>query len=369
MRLIPVVAALLLCGCQSATTPFTGQADAPALSGPWLSLDEGIDHVSMDESGHYIYARGHYFGAELYEAGSLKKLRKFKFQAPYGIVNGGGFIDNNTLYWGYKEVGGGERNTVAEIWRIKPNEKLFSYEFDNSADHPLVANKRYIAYPNTLVDWRNGSAPMHALHAHPGEAGFYLITESGRVFSRNLLGKTLLLHDPKTNQRWYWATGLMPFEAALTHSERHVIAIDDTGACKVWRMPEIESLDRCGWGTAFTQKRTRLAVAPHAERFAVSVENRVRVYSLEPYALIHEFRLPDPVETMALTDEGRLAVADEKGHLSLWDSATGAALGQAEPGRVRELTFQAESRLLALASDGERYGLHLYDVPASPAEP
>lgn len=366
MRLLSLFAMCFLLGCHSVTSSLPEQkTEISALTGPWLSLDEMVEHVSIDKTGRYILVSGGHFGAELYEVASLKKSKYLKISAPHGLTNGSGFIDSNIFYWGYTDY----IDTFVEIWRISPGEKIFSHKFEGGRANPLVANDGYVAYPDKVISWRNGSSTMSALHAHPGEVGGYVLTDSGRVFSRNLLGETLLLHDPKTNQRWYWSAGIMPFDAALTRSERYAIAIDDTGACKVWRMPEIEPLDRCGWGAPFTQKQTRLVVAPHAERFAVSVEDQVRVYSLEPYSLINEFHLPATADALALTDEGRLAVADSQGRLSVWDSTTGAALGHAEPGRVRELTFQAEVRLLAIASKGERYGLYLYDIPKQSNEP
>jgi len=334
------------------------------------AVSPSAENLSIDESGRYLLVSGTSGRVELYDAASLERLTSLQVGNGFASINGSGFIDSNRYFVGYVDGKREALRTFVKILQIEPEKLLYEHAFDVGADVPLRANADYVAYRGTLLDWQRTRRSFEVASAHPGYAGVYALTESGRVFSSNLAGKALLLHDPRTNQRWYWESGIKPFDAAITRSERHVIAIDDTGSCKVWRLPEIEPLSRCGWGSLVANRRGHVVVAPRAERFAVSVDNRVRVYSLEPYALMGEFAMPATVAKMALADEDRLAVADEQGNVEVWDARAGTSLGQARLPYAEGLVFQAPERLVALIPEQGRYSIHAYDIPLPvPAAP
>ncbi|WP_263147115.1 hypothetical protein [Pseudomonas sp. RIT-PI-AD] len=369
---ISFITAIALAGCQTEQSTTAGQG----LAVPQLSernstaVSPSAEKLSIDESGRYFLVANSSERIELYETTSLRKINSTQVGGEFSSINGSGFIDSDRYFVGYVDGKRGALRAFVKIFQIEPEKQVYEHAFDAGGDVPMRVNIHYVAYRKTLIDWQKTQEPLEIWSAHPGYAGVYALTDSGRVFTSNLLGKTLLLHDPRTNQRLYWEAGIKPFDAAITRSEHHVIAVDDAGSCKVWRMPEIEPLGRCGWGALFSSTRGRVVVAPHEERFAVSIDNRVRVYSLQPYALMSEFAMPAAVTTLTLADGGRIAVADEQGNLEVWDAQAARPLGRIQLSYVEDLAFSSQDRLLALVPRDGRYSVHSYDIPSPvPANP
>ncbi|TRX73401.1 WD40 repeat domain-containing protein [Pseudomonas mangiferae] len=354
-----------LAGCQTDKLAVMDQRlAAPRLiSRGSIAVDASAEKLRVDENGRYFLVESSSGRVDLYEVENLNEITTFRAVGDFPSINGSGFIDSNSYFVGYIDGKQGALRTFVKVLQVEPEKLLYEHVFDVGADVPVDANVDYIAYRKSLIDWRKENSALDVWSAHPGYSGIYKLTDSGRVFTSNLLEKTLLLHNPRTDQRIYWSADIKPFDAAITRSEKHVIAIDDTGSCKVWRIPEVEPLGRCGWGALSAHKRGHVVVAPHAEQFAVSVDNQVRVYSLEPLMLLNEFVMPAAVTALILADEGRVAVADEQGNLEVWDAETARVLGRVRLPYIADLAFPTRDRLLALVPEDGQYSVFTYDIP------
>lgn len=156
----------------------------------------------------------------------------------------------------------------------------------------------------------------------------------------------------RSDMRWPW-----PLASA---SERHVVAIGEGGACRVWRLPEKKPSGDCSQSPADGQSVLspgRLATHPLDDRFAVAHGNRVYVYELEPFLLAFEAVLSEPARYLVFTPGRELLIGTES-KLQVWDPKTGEQIAFAERASHSEfLTSTAYGNGLQRVSPDGRFAV------------
>ncbi|MDR0563404.1 MAG: hypothetical protein LBG78_00520 [Azoarcus sp.] len=276
-----------------------------------------------------------------------------------------GYIDANTWYYveqiktSYKNIPKGiapscdrECDALAvHIKTIHPPQEIYAHSFDvaelGGRGHyrMATANSRYVffGYGASLLDWRtNETRPFPKMPRVLSMVGFKL-TRKGQIL---IIGtEKSVLAAPFKNDK----AESLDIGGELAPDERHMVSIKDNGECVVWQFEERREVGRCGTGRmfGFGIEALRLAFSPDGKTFATSVNQKIRVYSIEPFRLLMEITAPQTVTTLALSSDGRLAGAYGDGRFRVWEMPSGKLVGQGEGVRGRSLAFQPGGNLLA----------------------
>jgi hypothetical protein len=256
----------------------------------------------------------------------------------FASIIGAGFIDAKTWYF-VETVSGSIRDiekgverekeeTRAHVRSLFPVQEIASHPFEKSAKYVAAASGNHIAFSDELLDWKTGKIyrTKIAHHATPG-----LTVIHGHVVTHN--DDVVVIDDPLHRETGVWDTGWSPIaQIAITPGIRRVITVSENGACQAWMPPppDAQKVGSCGRGHLFAPVAyPRLAISPDGARLAVSVENQVRVYRIEPFDLELELEtsMPTPVSALALSNDGRLAAGDENRLVRVWDIGNPQPIG------------------------------------------
>ncbi|MDR0563403.1 MAG: WD40 repeat domain-containing protein [Azoarcus sp.] len=299
-------------------------------------------------------------------------------------IRSAGYIDANTWYYieeifsSYGDMPAGIepscgskcRAVIVHIKALHPPKEIYTRAFDAKLgfrnDYMDVANSRYVFFGmgDPVLDWRTNE-----IRHYPIGMGFpYLppelslkLTQKGQILISSQ-EKTLLGEPFKKEE-----AEILEIGGELTPDERHMVALKDNGECIVWQFEERREIGRCGTGRLFGLgiKEKHLALSRDGKTFATSVNQKIRVYSIEPFRLLMEITAPQNVITLALSGDGRIAGGFEDGRIQVWEVPTGKIIGQGDVGdarnNVRQLTFQPGGNLLAAWSMS---GVLFFELPA-----
>lgn len=262
---------------------------------------------------------------------------------PYLVYTG--IIDNNTYYYAAEDPRTRPYDIRVNIQQITPPKRLHSHRTDYlKSTNSLRVNHTYINYPGNLINWHTGQEyPVKTF----SPAGFdHALTDSGKVFSRSRLGNWAMLYDPLSDSRIEWGMDMIPGGTALTRDSRHLVVQDPDGACRVWPLPELKPVQRCGHAPWFASAGTvALVTDPAGDHFAAAWRKRVQVYQVEPYQRTFELEMNNNVLAMALSANGRLAISSQQDAVEVWDIPSRKLLG-----RIATDTYP---RLLAISPSGD----------------
>jgi WD40 repeat protein len=160
------------------------------------------------------------------------------------------------------------------------------------------------------------------------------LTPDNRIIT--YLGRKTVIFDPLNDTMEVWKGATSLDQAILvTPDNRHAIGLSMTNyRCTLWRWPERKEIGQCSetlygiFGKKRTQYSPVLALSLDGKSFAVSVDNNVRVYRIEPFKLELEASTTGPVAALALSDNGWLAASDKRGFLRVWNIATASLVAQ-----------------------------------------
>ncbi|MDR0563402.1 MAG: hypothetical protein LBG78_00510 [Azoarcus sp.] len=305
-------------------------------------------------------------------------------------IRSAGYIDANTWYYieqllSYNDVTPtGEKRQVgrdAVIVHIKtlhPPKEIYTRSLDRTEygwarnDGDDVANSRYVFFGDcsSLLDWRTNE-----IRRYPLGMCFEPYLPKGFKYKLTLKGQIMVTAPEKTllGEPFKKAEAeILEIGGELTPDERHMVALKDTGECIVWQFEERREIGRCGTGRLFGLgiKEKHLALSRDSKTFATSVNQKIRVYSIEPFRLLMEITAPQNVMTLALSGDGRIAGGFEDGRIQAWEVPTGKIIGQGDASyvrnNVRKLIFQPGGNLLAAwAMFG---GVLFFELPARAGE-
>ena len=261
-----------------------------------------------------------------------------------------GIIDSNTYYYAAGDMGIRPHDFRVNIQQINPPKRLHTHRPPGLSDtRPVRANRTYINYPDTLVNWHTGQEyPVRTF----SPVGFdYALTDSGKIFSRSYPSDWAMLYDPLSDSSIQWKLGIPPGKAVLTRDSRYVAVQSTDGACRVWPLPELKPMQRCGRAPWFASAGTvALVTDPAGDHFAAAWRKRVQVYQVEPYRRTFELEMNNNVLAMALSANGRLAISSQQDAVEVWDIPSRKLLG-----RIATDTFP---RLLAISPSGDEILVH-----------
>ena len=342
-----------------------------------ISRGRYIDISAFSEDGSTFLAAGKHDGVRLYRTSNFELLEKFndkwrfrqqEGESTWSIMNrvlGAGYIDKNTLYYiidhnkvmadptkefrFFQDTRYWER--VIHIRSIDPPREIYTHTFPNPEGGdfpPLLANENYVLYTDTgIFNWRTEEIRTRI----PDWSGFgpgtgtIALTHDGRVLI-NIYARTVI-SDPFGGRE----TEKYPFVSTLTPDERYLIALEENGDCALRLFDEKREIARCGTARpfGFGIKKRATAVSPDSKMFAISINDKVRVYRIEPFRLERTFKAPKHVKALALSNDGWLASGDENGHLLLWDIASGKLAGKFDDKSwANSMAFQPGGNLLVL---------------------
>jgi len=347
--------AFLLTGClHTVASPQAAmQKLVPVYTEKYPTTAEFLEYSGNGKT--FIAAGGCCF-VNLYEAFDYKKLAALNSESSddfdmFTAIRGAGYIDDNTWYFSTDEG-----DASASIRQIEPPRELYKHNLGRGTNRPVIANKSHLAFVDTLLDWHN-DASYKVIEAHPGWFG-YTLTSNSRVMTYNVFNGDVLFYDPVKQESMSWNTGFRIGSLILSADERYAVVHSDQGKCVLWQLPEKERLGSCGSGELWGEKWTRSVFQRDGRAFAVSTDNEIRVYTVQPYKLLTKVTMGEkPVISLAL-DSGRLAAGNEDGMIRVWNVADGSSLGEYTSNptpKILEsvLAFQPNGTQLAVSQSGK----------------
>ncbi|MDR1063536.1 MAG: hypothetical protein LBL48_06345 [Azoarcus sp.] len=260
-----------------------------------------------------------------------------------------------------------DEEIVIHIRSIDPPREIYTHTFPNessSGTFSSVANENYVLYTETKIfNWRTEENRSRI----PGWYGFAMLTDTdaialthdGRVLVN--VNASTVVSDPFGGKK----TEDYPFVSALTPDERYLIALERNGDCALRLFEEKREIARCGTGHPFGIgiKKRAVAISPDSKMFAMSINDKVRLYRIDPFRLEQTVIAPGNVATLALSDDGRLASGDNDGRIRVWDIASGKLIGKFDKRlwQIFSLVFQPGGNILV------GWGKDFFELPPRPA--
>jgi WD40 repeat protein len=361
--------ALTLSGCLSIPLR-SDSADAEpvpdlVMSRPPHSFVRGLGMNSISEDGNTSLGWEKHYGVQLIRASDYSVIEKFyeedrsqlKFERDVGettgYIQGAGFFDNNTWYFGVvpndKDETGKRRmarRIDIHIRSIQPPREIAKYSFPWSNHARLIANKNHFAYIDdglwenfksvgVLVDWRTEAHyPIDTVHNTRGLT-FYKLTGSSRVLStyplKDIINSGVFLVDPFSQQKEQLERHIF-----LSPDERYGIDLGD-GRCKLRKFPkrEVAPLDDkqiVGYCSGSLPKKDAwkypVAFLDDGKFFVIALKNSFRVYRMEPFQLEFEGKMASSILSVNLSKNGMLATSDNEGSVRVWDVMKKQIIGQ-----------------------------------------
>jgi WD40 repeat protein len=266
-----------------------------------------------------------------------------------------GFIDENTWFTTIVEQEKDEE--FVRVRTLSPVGEIFARRMERGGRHS-DANEQYIAFSGELIDWKNDKNYLTRLSV-PWSSGL-AVTREGLV----LLGVSngILQSDPVHGEEIKgWGMDLWQF--ALTPDERHLITVSDTGACKLWQFPERKEIGTCRRGNFFDLDiKPNLALSPDGAYFALTVENEIQVYRVDPFARTLKVDVSGNIYSLAISNNGILALSLNR-NTQIWNTRTGKAIGKCDCSPFfysTGMSLRPDGRQLAIIC-GEQ-ALMIYDI-------
>ena len=318
-------AALLLSGCfQAVAIPKTSARPLTPVHTEQLPFP--TDYLEFSSNGEKLIAGGKYKFVTLYDIETQHNaiaLNNEHTELSSGQIYGASFIDANTWYYAYTTDKG---DVEAIIRQINPSQVVFKHNFGNR-NRPVQANKTHLALSEIMLDWRNTEHSYHVVTAHPVDGG-YTLTESSRVLTYNGFNGFVGIHDPVKQEVIGWKADSGIAYVLLSADERYVLEFSSKGKCVLRQLPEAKKVGSCGRNTLLKHSvGGHITFQSDSRMFAVSRNNEIRVYAVEPFKQVLSVTTPEQVTGLAL-NEGRLAASVRGDNIYIWDVASGNSLGE-----------------------------------------
>jgi WD40 repeat protein len=335
-------------------------------------LDESAGISSISEDGNTFLAWLEDNGVVLLRTSDYSIIEKFyerdrsqlRYErdtgTPTGYIQGAGFFDNNTWYFGVvpnDKNEKGERRTVERIdihiRSIHPPHEIAKYSFPWWNQDQLVANKDHFAIisdkliekfkaEGILVDWRTGKHYPLNMPSHLFKSVFIgvikypniiKLTDSSRILAENFDGKKnqWYLFDPLNSQK-----ELLERHLFLSPDERYGIDFG-VGRCKLRKFPgrkvaPLNDKQIIGYCSGSLPKKDAweypVAFSGDGKFFVIAVKDSFRVYRMEPFQLELEGKAHGDIQAVKFSENGLLATSDEKGFIRVWDVMNKQIIGQ-----------------------------------------
>ena len=313
-------------------------------------------YLEFSSNGNKLIAGGEFKFVTLYDIETQHNaivLNNEHTELSSGRIYGAGFIDANTWYYAYTTDKG---DVEAIIRQINPPQMVFKHNFGSDTDRPVQANKTHLAQSKVMLDWRNTEHSYRVVTAHPVDGG-YTLTESSRVLTYNGFNGFVGIHDPVKQEVIGWKADSGIAYVLLSADERYALEFSSKGKCVLRQLPEAKKVGSCGRNTLLKHSvGGHITFQSDSRMFAVSRNNEIRVYAVEPFKQVLSVTTPEQVTGLAL-NEGRLAAGVKGGGLRIWNVADSALLGvhvnnMEHPSSIRNLVFQPNTnRLFANQND------------------
>ncbi len=319
-------AVLLLSGCfQAVAIPETTARSLTPVHTEKLPYH--TRYLEFSSNGDKLIAGGNYKFVTLYDIQAQHNaiaLNNEHTELSSGQIYGAGFIDANTWYYAYTTDKG---DVEAIIRQINPPQMVFKHNFGSDTDRPVQANKTHLAQSKVMLDWRNTEHSYRVVTAHPVDGG-YTLTESSRVLTYNGFNGFVGIHDPVKQEVIGWKADSGIAYVLLSADERYALEFSSKGKCVLRQLPEAKKVGSCGRNTLLKHSvGGHITFQSDSRMFAVSRNNEIRVYTVEPFKQVLSVTTPEQVTGLAL-NEGRLAAEDDADNIHIWDVASGNSLGK-----------------------------------------
>ncbi|MDR0702451.1 MAG: hypothetical protein LBF61_08620 [Azoarcus sp.] len=378
---------MLLTGCPSAPSI----AETESRSVPDLTMLDSVDlftgsvkFFAFSEDGNTFIVGNKHDGVGLYRTSDHALLERHyecegeSLATPYGAyfcdtdatIYDLGYIDANT--WYFSERIQRQNDIRVHVRTIHPPQEISASIIDDIPGNAIVsANRNYIADNNGLIDWRMGKRYPTKTHVlEPKWHTVPTLTPDNRIITYPK--KKTVIFDPLNDTMEVWkGAARLGKSIIVTPDNRHAIGLSTVnGKCTLWHWPERKEIGHCSpRASRFSGNNSPhlelLSLAPGGKSFSVGVDNNVRVYRIEPFKLELEASMPGLVVALALSEDGRLAVYDDKGFLRIWNVGTGRLVGQRDflkgktSSYVPKLVFQPNGNKLFMM-----YGsIKVFEIP------
>jgi len=407
--LIICAGVFLLSGCpRYAALP---QQIGPALEPVYTEkLPASTEYLMFSGNGDTFIAANDYSFVHLYDAATLDKRVDIKGKEPPGgsfSILGVGYIDDAAWYLATNvfDAMRDASHTVISIRQVDSSGEVRKYQGDEElqpcggsffasrqrirqnplwtasldlavkgkacaltrgrfSQKPIFVNKNHIASQETLLNWHDGRS-YHVDMAHVARFG-YRLTANSLVVTSAYPRSAFLFHDPVKDEHMVWRLSA-PGHLFLSPDTRYAMIASGGQQCGLWRIewPNKEHIAPCGRaGLSWGQRWNRHAFQPDSLAFAIAADREVRVYTTQPFKHVLSVETPKPVIALAI-DAGRLAVADERGTVRVWDVAANKLLGEYDPG---DSDAPRRYSLLALQPGGNKLVASQFDHQISHSE-
>jgi len=348
MRKLPFILTFvmfLLAGCLSQTTA-SEVTPKPLLPIYQEKLPMMADFFDFADSGKTFLLAGSYRYIYLYDSATFEKhvvVREVDGESFFSIL-GAGHIDDNTWYVAtgyyypnpdYKEPPPRQNNylrrnlskSAVSIRQIKPAREIYNYDLKGAMNAGVFANKNHIAYRWRLVDWHTGETHTVDM-AHPN--GFdYQLTSDSQVITKPYRGQFYLFSNPlkKESSVWDFSSAWSNTTLMLSPNAHYALFRTEKGGCQLWQVPQKKRLGRCGHSKLWGEKFSRAVFRRDSQAFAVSTDNKITVYSTQPFEPLITLTLDEKIDIVAFNEE-HLAAIDDTGMLRVWNIKENRLLGE-----------------------------------------
>jgi len=349
MRRLPfilIIVIFLLNGCLRQSTVSVA-ASRPLVPIYQEELPITTRFFDFADKGKTFLLAGHYSFLYIYDAATFEKrvmIREVDGEDEFSVL-GAGYIDDNTWYVAtgynypnpdYKESAPGQNNylrkflskSVISIRQVEPEHEIYNHDLNGRMSVGVFANKDHIAYGWHFIDWHTGESYKVDV---PYPNGYYNLASSRLVVMRSFLQKKniYLFFNPLKQEGKFWNFGSSwsGSDLMLSRDANYALFRTEKGGCELWQVPQKERLGRCGRSKLWGDKTTRGVFRRDSQAFAVSAENKITLYSIEPFKSLMTLTLAKPVDMLAFS-ENYLAAVDEVGMLRVWSIHNNKLLGE-----------------------------------------
>ncbi|MET1077902.1 MAG: hypothetical protein ABWY06_07765 [Pseudomonas sp.] len=357
-----------LSGCQSAQEKaYQGQRDtAPPLYEHFQeTLDFYANNLSYNGVDDLFSVADGTGQMNIYSQEAVAPIASIKWIEPEVGMSSAAFLDSDTYYLGGDRLYGNGKYFF-EVWRLGASSKRVGYDFESSTGGEVQVNAHFALFGREMINWHSGERYIaRTVNVHPGNS---LLSASGKVLSYNYFSDDVGLHEPLTDTLLEWDGGMSISQVAITADERYVIAHGRNGSCRIWPLPALKPVQRCGAGKLFADKLAYIATHPADGSFAVAWDRRVAFYRPDAEDRQHKvfgLSLSKPIVSLAVSADNRLAIGDNSGTLEVWDGVQRKLLGQAKLGpdaAGTKLQFSPSGRQL-LYGRNPKFNVHVLDIP------
>lgn len=263
-------------------------------------------------------------------------------------INAGGFLGSGKYF---VESAGPESQRPSDI--AASHVQVFSVEAQKELAHLSISGIThgrgqylFASASRSVVNWKTQES--YPTQFYP-RFGINLMTDEGAVLSISVDG-SIALHHAVLNELLQWESGLEAPRLLLTADGGYLVAQGDNFRCKVWKLPSIEEVGQCP--RPFGSEGRKRATSMHPEKpvFALAWDEKVRLYNLDPFEMVQEIVIPDPVLGLFLT-ENRLVIASRQG-LQVWNTEEAISLAEAEvPIHHRDSVRVSQTGVVAVVLD------------------